>query len=120
MRQIRGTVGANREAWRIATQAEVDSLRDNGSYAEASSAELKKPNYRDILPTKLATGAKRDANPAAAKYKARAVVCGNVQRKAEMMIYTPQTPTPPVFGRSSRQLRSDTTVRTYWAPTQHS
>ena len=83
MRQIRGAVGADREAWRIAMQAEVDSLRDNGSYAEATSAELSKLNFRDILPMKLVTGVKRDANSGAAKFKVRAVVCGNFQRKSE-------------------------------------
>ena len=39
-KQIRGSVGAEREAWRLATQAEVDSLRGNGSYAEATPAQL--------------------------------------------------------------------------------
>ena len=81
MKESRGSVGANREAWRIAMQAEVDSLRDNGSYSEVSPTELKKIHYKDILPMKLVTGVKRDANAAAAKYKVRAVVCGNFKRK---------------------------------------
>ena len=83
MKQIRGSVGAEREAWRLAMQAEVDSLRDNGSYAEATSAELKKLHHRDILPMKLVTGVKRDVNAAASKFKVRAVVCGNFQRKQQ-------------------------------------
>ena len=83
MKEIRGSVGANREAWRIAMQAEVDSLRDNGSYAEVPAAELKKVHYKGILPMKLVAGVKRDAHSAAAKYKVRAVVCGHVQRKSE-------------------------------------
>ena len=83
VKKIRGSVGAEREAWRIAMQAEVDSLKDNGSYAEATPAELKKLQHRDILPMKLVTGVKRDANAAAAKYKVRAVVCGNFQRKQD-------------------------------------
>ena len=64
-------------------QAVADSLRGNGSYAEVPAAELKKVHYKDILPMKLVTGAKRDAHSAAANYKVRAVVCGNFQRKSE-------------------------------------
>ena len=82
MKEIRGSVGANREAWRIAMQAEVDSLRDNGSYAEVPASELRKVHYKDILPMKLATGVNRDAHSAATKYKVRAVVRGHFQRKS--------------------------------------
>ena len=64
-------------------QAEVDSLRDNGSYAEATQAELKKLHHRDILPMKLVTGVQRDVNASASKFKVRAVVCGNFQHKQE-------------------------------------
>ena len=81
MKQMRGAVGADREAWRLAMQAEVDSLRDNNTFEEATAAELKQLHDRDILPMKLVTGVKRDANAQTAKYKARAVVCGHFQKK---------------------------------------
>ena len=50
MKQIRGAAGADREAWRIAMPAEVDSLKDNGSYVKASQAELKAIRISRRLP----------------------------------------------------------------------
>ena len=52
MKKVRASVGAEREAWRIAMQAEVDSLRDNETFAVASAAELRNVPHRDILPMK--------------------------------------------------------------------
>ena len=51
MKQIRGAVGADREALRLATQAEVDSVRDNDTFEEAAAAELKEFHYHDRLTT---------------------------------------------------------------------
>ena len=50
MRKVRAAVGVEREAWRIAMQAEVDSLRDNQTFEVASAAELRNVPQRDIMP----------------------------------------------------------------------
>ena len=82
MKTVRGSVGADRDAWRLAMQVEVDSLRENESFAEATSAEPKKLQPRDVLPMKMVLGIKRDVNAQTAKFKARAVVCGNFQEES--------------------------------------
>ena len=53
---IRGSVAAARDAWILAMQAEVDSLKGNHTFEEASAQEIKKLHYRDSLPMKLVTG----------------------------------------------------------------
>ena len=81
MKEVRQSVAAEREQWRLAMQAEVDSLRDNSTFEVATSGELRKLRPADILPMKLVTGIKRDAVAGTEKKKVRAVVCGNFQRK---------------------------------------
>ena len=83
MNQVRSTVGNDREDWRLAMQAEVDSLRENNTFEIATSEELRKVHAREILPMKLVTGIKADSLTQQKKKKARAVVCGNFQRKTE-------------------------------------
>ena len=61
MKEVRQSVAAEREQWRLAMQAEVDSLRDNSTFEVATSGELRKLRAADILPMKLVTGIKRDA-----------------------------------------------------------
>ena len=81
MKEVRASVGHEREAWRLAMQAEVDSLRDNESFQTASEAELRGLNVRKILPMKMVVGTKRDPVNGTSKKKARAVICGNFQAK---------------------------------------
>ena len=83
MKEVRQSVAAEREQWRLAMQAEVDSLRDNSTFEVATSGELRKLKTSDILPMKLVTGIKRDAAAGTEKKKVRAVVCGNFQRKSQ-------------------------------------
>ena len=83
LKQVRSTVGNDREDWRFAMQAEVDSLREHNTFEVATSEELRKVHAREILPMKLATGIKADSLTQQKKKKARAVVCGNFQRKTE-------------------------------------
>ena len=52
MKEVRATVGAQREQWRLAMQAEVQSLADNRTFVEVGKEELRSINYRDILPMK--------------------------------------------------------------------
>ena len=80
LREVRASVGAQREQWRLAMQAEVQNLVDNRTFEEVGKDELKAINHRDILPMKLATGTKRDALAGTEKKKVRAVVCCNFQR----------------------------------------
>ena len=81
MKEVRASVGAQREQWRMAMQATVQSLVDNQTFEEVAWDELKTVSRRDILPMKRVTGTKRDVLAGMEKQKARAVVCGNVQRK---------------------------------------
>ena len=52
MKHVRNTVGAEREAWHLAMQAEVDNRRDNATCSAAVPAELRNLNPRKILPMK--------------------------------------------------------------------
>ena len=81
LKEVRATVGAQREQWRLAMQAEVQSLVDNRTFEEVGKGELRNVHHRDILPMKLVTGTKRDALAGTEKKKVRAVVCGNFQKK---------------------------------------
>ena len=54
LKQVCNSVGAEREAWRLAMQAEVQSLKGNGALEVASSSELRKVKSPDALPVKLA------------------------------------------------------------------
>ena len=83
MKEIRNSTGADREAWRLAMQAEIDSLRNSESFEELSQSERKKLRYSEILPMKLVTGIKKDAVTGGSKKKVRAVVCGNFPPKSD-------------------------------------
>ena len=48
LKQVRSTVGHDRESWRLAMQAEVDSLRENDTFEIATPEELRKVHARDI------------------------------------------------------------------------
>ena len=50
MKEVRRSVAAEREQWRLAMQAEVDSLRDNSTFEVATTEELRKVKNADILP----------------------------------------------------------------------
>ena len=78
MKDIRSAIGAERDAWRLAMQAEVDSLRDSESFYTVPKAEAKQLRHASILPMKL-VGAKHDAATGQTKKKVRAVACGNFQ-----------------------------------------
>ena len=60
MNAVRSTVGHERESWRIAMQAEVDSLWDNGAFQDATAEELRGVPMRKILPMKMVVDTKRD------------------------------------------------------------
>ena len=60
MKDVRASVGHEREDWRQAMQIEVDSLRGNQTFLVATAAELRKVHYRDILPMKMVMGVKRE------------------------------------------------------------
>ena len=61
MKEVRASVAAQREQWRLAMQAEVDSLRDNNTFEVARSHELRNVRHAAILPMKFVTGIKRGA-----------------------------------------------------------
>ena len=81
MKDIRAATGPDRDEWRLAMQAEVDSLRDMESFETVSPSDQKKIKFQNILPMKLVTGIKHDAATGRTKKKVRAVVCGNFQPK---------------------------------------
>ena len=76
------TRGAEREQWRLAMQADAQALQDQKTFADVSKEEVRAVKYSDILPMKLVTGTKRDALAGTECKTARAVVCGNFQKKA--------------------------------------
>ena len=61
MKDIRASRGAGHEAWRLATQTEVDAVRDAESFETVSAADQKKIRFSEVLPVKLVTGVKHDA-----------------------------------------------------------
>ena len=79
MKEVRSSVGHEREAWRLAMQVEVDSLRGNQSFEVADAASLRGINHRKILPMKMVVGTKRDTINKSEKKKARCVVRGHAQ-----------------------------------------
>ena len=82
LREVRASTGAQREQWRNAMQAEVQSLADSLTCEEVGSDELKSVKHHAILPMKLATGTKRDALAGTENKNVRAVVCGKLSTQA--------------------------------------
>ena len=80
VKQVRNAVGAEREAWRLAAQAEAQSLKGNNTFSVVSKAELREVKFQGILPMKLVTGTKRDATAGTERKNVRAVVRGSFQR----------------------------------------
>ena len=91
LKQVFSSVGPEREAWRLAMQAEVDSLKDNITFENVGKSELRGVKPQDILPMRLVAGTKRDTLAGTERKKVRAVVCGNVQKQ------------PPLRGPLHRQ-----------------
>ena len=77
LKDVRNSIGRDREEWRIAIDAELNSLKETNSIYSVTEI----PEGATVLPMKLVATLKfKDRSPLRKK-KARTCVCGNFQRR---------------------------------------
>ena len=85
MQDVRRAIGPDREAWKTALDAELNSLRESGAIDVVTHV----PHGIRPSPTKMVHTLKPIPNSTARKKKARACACVNFQKKkATELLYT--------------------------------
>ena len=93
LKDVRNSIGRDREEWKIAIDAELNSLRETNSIYSATEI----PEGATVLPMKfVATLKLKDGSPLRRK-KARICVCGNFQKKGNMTCIIRRTSRHPVY-----------------------
>ena len=88
LRQVRQSIGKDRQGWQLALENELQSLRDSG----AIEAVKHVPRNKQILHMKVVLTLKSVPGPMTKKKKARVCVCGNFQQKKPTdLFYTANT-----------------------------
>ena len=102
LKQVRHSVGAERDQWRCAVQPEVQSLRGNETVEVVPKSELRIAKFSDILPVRLVTGTKRGALAGTERKQGRGQSCAGTSRTSPPeKICTPRARTSRPFARSS-------------------
>ena len=89
LKDVKHAIGADREGWRLALHAELQSLWESGAMEVATDV----PRGVKPLPMKLVTTIKPVDGSELKKKKARAVVCGNFQQSMGRSCSTQRTRT---------------------------
>ena len=88
LRDVRNSIGKDRQQWQLALEAELQSLRDSG----AIEAVTHVPRSKQVLPMKVVLTLKPVPGLTTKKKKARVCVCGNFQQKKPTdLFYTANT-----------------------------
>ena len=88
LRDVRTSIGKDRQQWKLALEAELQSLRDTGAIATVKHV----PRNKQILPMKVVLTLKPQPGLTTKKKKARVCVCGNFQQKKPTdLFYTANT-----------------------------
>ena len=77
LRDVRNSIGKDRQQWQLALESELQSLRDTGAIQTVPHV----PHGKQILPMKVVLTLKPVPGESTKKKKARVCVCGNFQQK---------------------------------------
>ena len=88
LRDVRNSIGKDRQQWQVALESELQSLRDTGAIQTVPHV----PHGKQILPMKVVLTLKPVPGVSTKKKKARVCVCGNFQQKKPTdLFYTANT-----------------------------
>ena len=88
LRDVRHSIGKDRQQWCLALESELQSLKDTGAIQTVQHV----PRGKQVLPMKVVLTLKPVPGVLTKKKKARVCVCGNFQqKKPTCMIYTANT-----------------------------
>ena len=76
---MRDSIGKDRQEWKLALEAELESLRESGAIIPVNQNHV--PHNKSILPMKVVLTLKPQTGLTTKKKKARVCVCGNFQQK---------------------------------------
>ena len=77
LKDVRNSIGKDRAQWKLALEAELNSLRETGAIHEVKHV----PKGVQVLPMKMVLTLKPEPGMETKKKKARVCVCGNFQEK---------------------------------------
>ena len=88
LRDVRNSIGKDRQQWQLALEAELQSFRETGTIEEVNHI----PRGKQVLPMKVVLTLKPMPGMKTKKKKARVCVCGNFQeKKLTDLFYTANT-----------------------------
>ena len=88
LKDVRNSIGKDRQQWKVALESELQSLRDTGAIVTVTHV----PHNKQILPMKVVLTMKPQPGLSTKKRKARVCVCGNFQQKKPTdLFYTANT-----------------------------
>ena len=77
LRDVRQSIGKDRQQWKLALESELQSLKDTGAIEPVQHV----PRGKQVLPMKAVLTLKPMPGVSTKKKKARVCVCGNFQQK---------------------------------------
>merc|ERR1712175_22200 len=83
LKDVRNSIGKDRQEWKLALDAELNSLRHTGTIMRVTHV----PRDKQILPMKVVLTLKPQPGLSTKKKKARICVCGNFQQKKPSDLY---------------------------------
>merc|ERR1711989_89995 len=83
LKDVRNSIGKDRQEWKLALDAELHSLRHTGTITRVTHV----PRDKQILPMKVVLTLKPQPGLTTKKKKARICVCGNFQQKKPSDLY---------------------------------
>ena len=87
LRDVRNSIGKDRQQWKLALESELQSLRDTGAIATVTHV----PRNKQVLPMKVVLTLKPQPGLSTKKKKARVCV-GNSSRRSQRTCFTPPIP----------------------------
>ena len=94
LRDARQSIGKDREQWKLASESELQSLKDIGAIEPVEHV----PRGKQVLPMKAVLTLKPMPGVSTKKKKARVCVCGNFQQKNQQNHSTQQILILAAFG----------------------
>ena len=79
LKDVRNSIGKDRQEWRLALEAELQSLQDTGAIEAVTHA----PRGKQVLPMKAVLTLKPIEGVKTKRKKARVCICGNFQTKKD-------------------------------------
>ena len=106
LRDVRQSIGKDRQQWCLALESELQSLKDTGAIQTVQHV----PHGKQVLPMKVVLTLKPVPGVLTKKKKARVCVCGNFQQKKPTdLFYTADTDMSSI-----RAVRSEAAQKSEW------